>query len=337
MNAKAYYVVKNGYKVGIYTSWNDAKEQIHGYSNGIIKKFSNLFDAKSFFQGNLPETSTHLQSNASIKPSNTSLTNNNSNSYCYCNSLCILRIVKKESIHKGREFYTCPTSSCKFFAWKDNSINQMNNTSTSDSSSSNANISCSIGYIIYTDGACSGNKHVAQFHNPAGWACVILQERNQILHQLEELYGPVIVNEKDKGYLGAQVSSNNTAELSAIGYALEWLCENINGEDKRKTHYIRYDSEYAASSITGKFNGAKNRLLIDNIRKIYHNLIKDLKVKIVFEHVKGHSNDTYNDRADKLAKDGCLQVEMIKKCILIDNNMNSHVSKKMKLDIIDLT
>jgi ribonuclease HI len=61
-----------------------------------------------------------------------------------------------------------------------------------------------------------------------------------------------------------------------------------------------YDSEYAAKSVMGQFNGSKNKELITNCR----NLLKELDCTVSFKHVKGHSGDVYNDMADKLAKDG---------------------------------
>lgn len=70
---------------------------------------------------------------------------------------------------------------------------------------------------------------------------------------------------------------------------------------------IHYDSEYAAKSVTGEFNGPKNRPLYLKIRDILHRLTAASspdRMRITFEHVKGHSSDRWNDRADKLANKG---------------------------------
>jgi hypothetical protein len=80
---------------------------------------------------------------------------------------------------------------------------------------------------------------------------------------------------------------------------------------------IRYDSEYAAKTIQGVYNGDKNKLLYSRIRNTYQKLLKGggfsrgpfegskrTPMKITFEHVKGHSGDKWNDRADHLANLG---------------------------------
>lgn len=66
--------------------------------------------------------------------------------------------------------------------------------------------------------------------------------------------------------------------------------------------YIRYDSEYAAKSVLGIFNGKKNVEMIEKIRSIYRQ-VKSV-INVSFLHVKGHSGHIYNDRVDKLANRG---------------------------------
>lgn len=87
-------------------------------------------------------------------------------------------------------------------------------------------------------------------------------------------------------------------------------CKNVSVK-------IRYDSEYAAKTIQGVYNGEKNRSLYLRIRNTYQMLLKGgffsrgpmegskrTPMKITFEHVKGHSGDKWNDRADFLANLG---------------------------------
>ena len=109
-------------------------------------------------------------------------------------------------------------------------------------------------------------------------------------------------------HIGAVVASNNTAELSAVGEALIWLCEDIEMETiKDGIVCICYDSEYAHSSVVGIFNGEKNRQLIMNIRGMLHAAIQRLEqvgARLTWKHVKGHSNEQFNDRADHLASLG---------------------------------
>ena len=49
MSKKKFYVVWNGRKKGIYTSWNVCKKQIDGFESAQYKSFSNLNDAEVAF------------------------------------------------------------------------------------------------------------------------------------------------------------------------------------------------------------------------------------------------------------------------------------------------
>lgn len=157
---------------------------------------------------------------------------------------------------------------------------------------------------LYTDGACPGNKHVHVHACPAGWGVCIVRSPAMIVE--EELFGPVPISIHSKFYLGAMVGSNNTAELTAIGEALRWL-RDFGGVEKYPGRVcIRYDSEYAAKSVQGIYNGKKNVELIQHVRKFY----KEVSLRrtgvhsLVWQHVKGHSNEKFNDRADLLATQG---------------------------------
>jgi hypothetical protein len=67
---------------------------------------------------------------------------------------------------------------------------------------------------------------------------------------------------------------------------------------------IIYDSEYAAKSIQGIYNGKKNRDIIIRGREIYHQvreIIQNHGGDLIFEFVKGHNGAAWNERADFLA------------------------------------
>ncbi|MDC0344107.1 ribonuclease HI [Pelagibacteraceae bacterium] len=134
-------------------------------------------------------------------------------------------------------------------------------------------------YIIYTDGACSGNP------GPGGWGAVIFDER-----------------EKQNNISGkAKETTNNRMELMAPIMALK--------KTKSKSDITIFtDSTYVKNGITEwikkwEQNGWKN-----SNRKPVKN--KDLwiklnelcqKNKVIWKWVKGHSNNKYNILADKLA------------------------------------
>jgi ribonuclease HI len=47
---KKYYVVLRGRKTGIFETWDDCKEQIHGFEQAQYKSFKTLTDAEQVFQ-----------------------------------------------------------------------------------------------------------------------------------------------------------------------------------------------------------------------------------------------------------------------------------------------
>lgn len=46
-----YYGVKNGKIPGVYDSWDECKEQVHGYSNAVYKSFNDKDQAMEFVYG----------------------------------------------------------------------------------------------------------------------------------------------------------------------------------------------------------------------------------------------------------------------------------------------
>ena len=162
---------------------------------------------------------------------------------------------------------------------------------------------------LYTDGACKGNQHVSSGHCPAGWGVAVVVDRALAEDGgrcAAELYGPVELDAASPAFLGAEVGSNNTGELSGVCAALQWL---VNDAEARRAPgepspaAICYDSEYAANQVQGKWKTNKNFALVA--------MGKDLLAraratgrKVRFIHVKGHSNHQWNDRADMLANKG---------------------------------
>jgi len=105
-------------------------------------------------------------------------------------------------------------------------------------------------------------------------------------------------------YIGADVGSNNTGELSAITEALLWLKIFLASSPVHRSVDIRVDSEYAMKSVSGIYDGAKNRNLILYARTTLEDIKANYMTNITFTHVKAHSGDHWNNRADHLAKLG---------------------------------
>ena len=135
-------------------------------------------------------------------------------------------------------------------------------------------------YIIYTDGACSGNP------GPGGWGAIILNEENE-----------TNISGKEKS------TTNNRMELMAPIMALRKI--------KKASKIIIYtDSIYLKNGITIWIkNWEKNGWKSTNKKPVKN---KDLWVmlnELSREHVidwkwvKAHAGNKYNEIADKLATD----------------------------------
>ena len=110
--------------------------------------------------------------------------------------------------------------------------------------------------------------------------------------------GPVVVGEGGAGWRGAERATNNTGELTAVLEAIEWAI----GRGLREV-VIRYDSEYAAHMTRGDWQARVNKLLIEQSRRALERAGK-AGCEVGWKHVKGHSGDRWNDRADVLADAG---------------------------------
>ena len=134
---------------------------------------------------------------------------------------------------------------------------------------------------------------------PAGWGVVVITGSNdlgrgngEILH---EFNGKVITNSDEPKFIGAEVGSNNTAELTAFAEALRWaLSEGGHSEIVIKT-----DSQYAGNQATGNWKAKANRELVAHVQALWDEVsqLRDLS----WDHVKAHSGHRWNERADHLA------------------------------------
>ena len=151
-------------------------------------------------------------------------------------------------------------------------------------------------YVLYTDGGCHGNQNVASNRTqPSGWG-VVVQENNATV---AELYGPVDVDEGSPYFLGAEVCSNNTAELTGMGEALIWLRDHAT---RPGPVALYYDSKYAANIAQRIHTAHKNVALATRVQGLLDAVNRSRPVH--FLKVKGHSGDPGNDRADELSKLG---------------------------------
>lgn len=157
----------------------------------------------------------------------------------------------------------------------------------------------------YTDGA--GNLGTKTSAERAGWAFVILKDgkgRDAEGATIEHYgYGPVILNKSHPAYTGAIRCTNNTGELGAVVELLHCLL-TYGSQPTDTTGIIRTDSTYAASVAMGRVIHHENLVLAAEAARLWNKLRVRQKGKIYWRHVKGHSDQKWNDHVDHLADMG---------------------------------
>ena len=112
---------------------------------------------------------------------------------------------------------------------------------------------------------------------PAGWGFCVFEmapgdSSAGLVRQLlrlkptAELFGPVVTDESDPFFMGADGHSNNTGELQATAEALFWLKDT---EVSLSPVLFCLDSEYAASATQGTSQVHKNAVLIEKGKQLY--------------------------------------------------------------------
>jgi ribonuclease HI len=98
------------------------------------------------------------------------------------------------------------------------------------------------GWAIYTDG--SGPTPPQEF---AGWGIAIWSYPLDSALPDFELFGPVPLDKWDERWLGADVATNNVAEVTAMAEAFIWLDSEAPGPPNTPVT-IHFDSTYAMLS-----------------------------------------------------------------------------------------
>ena len=129
---------------------------------------------------------------------------------------------------------------------------------------------------IYTDGACSGNP------GPGAYAAILLYK------------------DKEKVVSGfKEQTTNQEMEISAVLNALKAV------KNKNIDINLYSDSKYALDGMSGWMHGWakkqwKKEIKHKNIWQGIYALYNTLKINCIW--VKGHANNLYNERCDKIAR-----------------------------------
>lgn len=136
--------------------------------------------------------------------------------------------------------------------------------------------------IVYTDGACSGNP------GPGGWGAIIIKDGETI-----EISG----RENN--------TTNNRMELMATICAIQQI-------QKNRTIELYTDSQYVKNGITkwistwlkNGWKSSENKQVKN--QDLWQNLLALSEGRVIkWNWVKGHDDNEFNNRADKLARSQC--------------------------------
>ena len=163
--------------------------------------------------------------------------------------------------------------------------------------------------LAYTDGGCDGNG-AGGYWGKAGWGAWIC--RKQVLTQsspewhppmatnstdfvaLSDLWGPVVTKTEDEFYCECTIGTNNTGELCGMLNALLWA----RRQGGHETFAICYDSMYARNVTGGIWKPKANKGISALCYKAFCAENARRKGGVTFIHVKGHSGNGGNDKAD---------------------------------------
>ena len=110
-----------------------------------------------------------------------------------------------------------------------------------------------------------------------------------------DLWGPVVIEAGSVWHLGAAKGTNNTGELCGVIQALLWL---LYVATRTEGAVIVCDSCYAMDMLDGRATAKTNTALVLLGKDLLRQARQQRRVEFV--HVKGHSGDPGNDRADEL-------------------------------------
>ncbi len=126
-------------------------------------------------------------------------------------------------------------------------------------------------WIVYTDGACSGNP------GPGGYAAIVVPPASPLFPEPE-----IVVSG------GAPATTNNRMELTAI-------IEGLKATPEQASVKVVSDSQYVIHTMTRKWKRNANQdlwLMLDKL---------NVNRRVRWQYVRGHAGHSYNERCDRLA------------------------------------
>ncbi|KAI0289770.1 ribonuclease H-like domain-containing protein [Russula brevipes] len=285
MPRAGYYAVKIGRRPGIYTTWEDCREQVDGYPCAKYKKLRTVEEAEAWVQGSASQSRSMEQRGvpypvqSKIKPANGSLvqarppTTSKLGGQVPMSSSTSTPVTPAQTVQPEPEsqFTTGPSSA---------------RSRAKEGPSRTARVED----VVYTDGACSGNGQPGSVAGIGVW------------------WGPNDPRNLCERCPGRQ--TNNRAELIAIIRALETT------PITSVPLVIKSDSEYAIKCFSVWLPGWRRNnfttssgMPVKNVKLImYMSVLFSTRERsgqqVRLQHVRGHAGEVGNEGADTLAVRG---------------------------------
>ena len=346
-----YYAVRVGRKCGVFKSWAECEAQTKGFKGAEHKSFKTLVEAQEFVGS--AKSKMGQPAKVTLQPSSSLLSFTTTTATAMLSSASAsssspssslepsFRPAKRQRADEECRSKTPLSMATKVAIYTDGSCLGNKNVREQEVPAGWAAVVMIVATAIdkMANSGGSGSHH----DSSSAADCDVSRAKEESLGcSAVELYGPVVTPAMVASHpplknfaVGAEVGSNNTGELCGIIEALYWVRDQVCGPSPACPYLrevdIRYDSQYAARSTTGEYNGEKNRALIHTARRalaqatqtqsllnvkstpqpstIFAPVFSSVptrpqQVKVTFTHVKGHSGDHGNERADALAKFG---------------------------------
>jgi len=289
MPKAGYYAVKVGKRPGIYTTWEDCREQVDGYPCAKYKKLRTVEEAEAWILGGASQSGLVEQCGVpypvrpKTKPANRSL--DQASAIIWSQSSEQIRVSSSPTIRP-----TPTIQSDSRFQPASGPSNGGSRAAAEPSGVMASSLSVLAEDVVYTDGACSGNGQYGSVAGIGVW------------------WGPYDARNLSERCPGRQ--TNNRAELIAIIRALE------TAPVTSVPLVIKSDSEYAIKCFTDWLPGWRRRNFttskgtpVKNVDLVkYMDALFSLRQRsgqqVRLEHVRGHAGEEGNEGADALAVSG---------------------------------
>ncbi|KAH9970637.1 ribonuclease H-like domain-containing protein [Lactifluus volemus] len=272
MPKAGYYAVRVGKRPGIYTTWEDCREQVDGYPFARYKKLRTVGEAETWMQGGVTQSGLGGQLGVPYSVKQTIRPMNMLPEQSRASNLLQYEGVPAPSLSS--------TPTIDWSGSKSQPVAGPSRTRRFSQSMTTEN-------VVYTDGACSRNGQAGSTAGIGVW------------------WGPDDARNLSERCPGAQ--SNNRAELIAIIRALETIPASfVPLVIKSDSQYaIKCTTEWLPGWRHKNFVTSKGTL-VKNVELIkYMDALLSMRSRtgqqVRLEHVRGHAGEVGNEGADALA------------------------------------